>query len=81
MIAIKFAIAEVSYLKSIGFDTLNWRKSADGTKAMAHAEFILSLASPDKVTVYDVPSNEFKALLSSPEWTKEEYTGVGEIFE
>jgi len=45
------------------------------------AEFVLSAANKSEVDVYDVRSEEFKTLLASSEWTKEEYAGVEEVFE
>lgn len=76
----KFAIAEKAYLDILGFITEPLRHSVDGTKVLAHAEFILSAAEKSKVEVYDVQSPEFKELLASPEWTKEEYALPEEMF-
>lgn len=69
----KFAIGDLEYFNSLGFNTEHWRKSVDGTKAMAHAEFVLTLADKSKIEIYDIQGESFKELLASPEWTKEEY--------
>lgn len=69
----RFAIGNLDYLNSLGFSTEHWRKSVDGTKAMAHAEFVLALADKNELEIYDIQSESFKELLASPEWTKEEY--------
>lgn len=69
----KFAISNLSYYDSLGFNTEHWRKSVDGTKAMAHSEFVLTLADKEQLEIYDIQSKSFKELLASPEWTKEEY--------
>ena len=69
----KFAIGDLEYFNSLGFNTEHWRKSVDGTKAMAHAEFVLALADKNQLEIYDIKGESFKTLLASPEWTKEEY--------
>lgn len=69
----KFAIGDLEYFNSLGFNTEHWRKSVDGTKAMAHAEFVLTLANKNELEIYDIQDEDFRALLASPEWTKEEY--------
>ena len=69
----KFAIGELEYFNSLGFNTEHWRKSVDGTKAMAHSEFVLALADKNQLEIYDIQGESFKTLLASPEWTKEEY--------
>lgn len=69
----KFAIGDLEYFNSLGFNTEHWRKSVDDTKAMAHAEFILTLADKSKLEIYDIQSEDFRTLLASPEWSKEEY--------
>ena len=69
----KFAIGDLEYFNSLGFNTEHWRKSVDGKKAMAHAEFVLTLADKSKLEIYDIQSEDFRTLLASPEWTKEEY--------
>ena len=38
-IIMKFSIATVEFWQSVGFDTTNWRKSIDGTKALVHDKF------------------------------------------
>ena len=76
----KFAIGDLEYFNSLGFNTEHWRKSVDGTKAMAHAEFVLTLADKEKIEIYDIQSENFRALLASPEWTKEEYALPEEMF-
>ena len=77
----KFAIGDLEYFNSLGFNTEHWRKSVDGTKAMAHAEFVLTLADKNEIEIYDIQSESFKELLASPEWTKEEYALPEEMFE
>ena len=77
----KFAISNLSYYDSLGFNTEHWRKSVDGTKAMAHAEFVLTLADKNEIEIYDIQDEDFRALLASPEWTKEEYALPEEMFE
>ena len=69
----KFAIGDLEYFNSLGFNTEHWRKSVDGTKAMAHSEFVLTLADKNQLEIYDIQGESFKTLLASPEWTKEEY--------
>lgn len=69
----KFAIGDLEYFNSLGFNTEHWRKSVDGTKAMAHSEFVLALADKNQLEIYDIQGESFKTLLASPEWTKEEY--------
>ena len=69
----KFAIGDLEYFNSLGFNTEHWRKSVDGTKAMAHAEFVLALADKNQLEIYDIQGESFRTLLASPEWTKEEY--------
>ena len=77
----KFAIGELEYFNSLGFNTEHWRKSVDGTKAMAHAEFLLTLADKNELEIYDIQEESFRELLASPEWTKEEYALPEEMFE
>ena len=69
----KFAIGDLEYFNSLGFNTEHWRKSVDGTKAMAHSEFVLALADKNQLEIYDIQGESFRTLLASPEWTKEEY--------
>lgn len=69
----KFAIGDLEYFNSLGFNTTHWRKSVDGTKAMAHSEFVLTLADKEQLEIYDIQGEDFRALLASPEWSKEEY--------
>ena len=77
----KFAIGDLEYFNSLGFNTEHWRKSVDGTKAMAHAEFLLTLADKNELEIYDIQGKSFRELLASPEWTKEEYALPEEMFE
>ena len=63
----KFAIGDLEYFNSLGFNTEHWRKSVDGTKAMAHAEFVLALADKNQLEIYDIQGESFKTLLASPE--------------
>lgn len=69
----KFCIALVTYWQSVGFDTTNWRKSVDGTKAIVHEGYVKVLV-PDyetnpNITIYNCPSTELDTLLNSSEWT------------
>ena len=68
----KFCIATIEYFKLIGFDTTDWRKSIDGTKAIAHDRFIKILVpeylSDVNITTYQCPSNELDEVLNSEEW-------------
>ena len=69
----KFAIGDLEYFNSLGFNTEHWRKSVDGTQAIVHSEFAEVLCENDKIDIYDFQDKEFRELLASPEWTKEEY--------
>ena len=68
----KFVIALVSYLESLGYNTSSLRKSADGSKAIVHMQYaeILSknLDTNANVTIYDRVNPDFQALLASDEW-------------
>lgn len=68
----KFSIGSLEYFNSLGFDTTNWRKSVDGTKALVHADAILLVASPDEIELYNHNSPELIELLKSEEWTQKE---------
>ena len=69
----KFCITTVTYFKSIGFDTTNWRKSVDGTKAIVHDRFIKVIVpeylTDANIATYECPSDELDALLSNSEWS------------
>lgn len=68
----KFVVALVSYLESLGYDTSGLRKSADGSKAIVHMQYaeILTknLDTNSNVTIYDRINPDFQALLASEEW-------------
>jgi hypothetical protein len=68
----KFCIALVSFWQEHGFDCADWRKSADGTKAIVHIEYakvlIPDVETNSNVTVYTAPSIELDAILNSSEW-------------
>lgn len=68
----KFAIAPVSYWDSLGFSTVNWRKSANGTQAVCHLDYAeklgLNLYSQPQVQIYDSIDKDFTDLLSGPDW-------------
>jgi hypothetical protein len=72
----KFGIATVEYLETAGFDCAGFRKSVDGTQAIAHLEYIKTLIpsteTDENVTIYTAPSTELTTLLNSAEWTVEE---------
>lgn len=69
----EFCIALVSYFESVGFETDNWRKSIDNTKAIVHSEYakllITDIYNNSNITIYNYPSTELDLLLSSSEWT------------
>ena len=72
----KFAIASVTFWEAVGFDTSEWRKNKDGTKALVHLEFAKVLV-PDaeeneSVNVYDCQSETFNVLMESEEWRYED---------
>ena len=68
-----FCIATIEYFTSLGFDTIDWRKSVDGTKAIAHDRFIEKLVpnylEDENITTYQCPSEELDTLLKNKEWT------------
>lgn len=72
----KFIISTIEYFNSIGFDTTNWRKSIDGTKAIAHENFVKvlipNIESDVNLQVYTCPSQELETLLNSSEWKTNE---------
>lgn len=68
----KFAIAELSYFDSLGYDTSNWRKSLDGSKAVVHYEFAMILCDESALDVYNHDDEEFKTILDGPGWMSEE---------
>ena len=67
-----FCIAIIKYFESIGFDTTDWRKSVDGTKAIVHDRFIKilipSYLTDKNITTYQYPSAELDNILNSEEW-------------
>lgn len=69
----RFCIASVEYFNSIGFDTTDWRKSVDNTKAIVHENFVKVLIPEGDVnlTYYFYPSVELDTILNSPEWVNE----------
>lgn len=68
----KFCIATVQYFQEHGFDTADWRKSIDSTKAIVHMEYAQTLIpgveTDINVKVYECPSIELTNLLNSSEW-------------
>jgi hypothetical protein len=72
----QFCIGLVSYFKSIGFDTTDWRKNIDGSKAIVHEKFVSVLIpiveNDTNLQVLICPSTELDNLLNSPEWFKGE---------
>jgi hypothetical protein len=72
----KFCIGTVEYFESIGFDTSDWRKSTDGTKVIAHENFVkILIPNPENdanLTIYNCPSDELNEILNSTEWKQEE---------
>lgn len=71
----KFCIATIAFWQSVGFDTEQWRKSNDGTKALVHDKFAKALVADvdtnENVLTLDVDSQEFNDLLQA-EWETEE---------
>ena len=72
----RFAIAPTQYFHDLGFDTTHWRKSLDGSQAICHAEFALTLAKENDISIYEHNSQELKEILNSEEWSKSEYSEV-----
>ena len=68
-----FCIATMEYFNTLGFDTTDWRKSINGTKAIAHDRFVKILVpnySTDvNITTLQCPSVELDTILNSEEWT------------
>ena len=68
-----FCISTIEYFNSLGFDTTDWRKSIDGTKAIAHDRFIKILIpeylSDVNIVTLQCPSAELDTLLNGEEWT------------
>lgn len=77
----KFAVGLKDDFVNAGFDVSELRHSVDGTKVLSHVKYAFPIIPTDKLDVYESDSDEFKALLASPEWTKEEYADVDEVFE
>lgn len=70
----EFCIATTAYWQSIGFDTTNWRKSVDSTKAIVHCEYACILCdckNNPNMQMYQYPSKELDDILTSPEWAVE----------
>ncbi|MDP4146106.1 MAG: hypothetical protein Q8936_16720 [Bacillota bacterium] len=67
-----FCIASVEYFNNFGFDTTDWRKSTDGTKAIVHDRFIHILIpnylEDSNIQTYLYPSAELDSILNSEEW-------------
>jgi hypothetical protein len=64
-----FCIAPVLFWRFVGFDTMGWRTSNDGTRALCHSKFA-AVSVPDwehnpDITCYDVDSPAFQALLAT----------------
>lgn len=66
----KFAIAELNYFNSLGFDTTYWRKSLDGTKAIVHYDFAKVLCGDDKIEIYQHDNQEFLDIINGEEWVE-----------
>jgi hypothetical protein len=69
----KFAIATVENFEKHGFDTTDFRKSVDGTKAIIHQGYVETLVEAvennEDFTIYTAPSSELTSLLSGSEWS------------
>ena len=74
----RFAIAPTQYFHDLGFDTTHWRKSLDGSKAICHAEFALTLGSKNNMEIYEHNSKELQEILQGEEWSNSEYNEVEE---
>ncbi len=68
----EFSIATIIFWQSVGFDTEDWRKSVDGSKALVHSKFARALTSleNENVLTLDVDSSEFQQLILD-EFTEE----------
>ena len=75
-----FSIATVEFWQSVGFDTTNWRKSIDGTKALVHDKFARVLVDLDNenVITLDVDSEEFKQIIQD-EFTEQPVEEITEL--
>jgi len=76
----KFSIATVEFWQSVGFDTTNWRKSIDGTKALVHDKFarVLVDLNNENVVTLDVDSEEFKQIIQE-EFTERPVEEITEL--
>ena len=76
----KFSIATVAFWQSVGFDTTNWRKSIDGTKALVHDKFASALVdlNNENVITLDVDSEEFKQIINE-EFTEQPVEEITEL--
>lgn len=68
----KFVIASIVFLESVGFDVEHFRKNVDGTKALIHSEYakvlVPDIETNENITIYESPSAVFDNLLQSEEW-------------
>lgn len=71
----RFAIAIIENFEKYGFDTTEFRKSVDGTQAIAHLGYIETLVADvennEDFTIYIAPSTELTELLASSVWSGE----------
>ena len=76
----KFSIATVEFWQSVGFDTTNWRKSIDGTKALVHDKFarVLVDLNNENVVTLDADSEEFKQIINE-EFTERPIEEINEL--
>lgn len=76
----KFSIATVEFWQSVGFDTTNWRKSIDGTKALVHDKFarVLVDLNNENVITLDADSEEFKQIINE-EFTERPVEEITEL--
>ena len=71
-----FCIAHIDYWHAVGFDTTYWRTSTDGTQAMCHDKFAMTLVQlegNEHVQTYGIDSEEFKLIV------EEEFTEIIEV--
>ena len=66
----RFAIASTEYFQSLGFNTEHWRKNLDGTEAVCHAEFALTLGNARDMDIYEYDSEEFLERINGEGWVE-----------
>lgn len=78
-----YVVSTVEVFQSVGIDTTHLRKSADGSLAIIHREFldplVQSLQQHPETVIYEYQSKELDDLLSSPAWTKQETPDISMV--